>query len=126
MRDRRGFTLVEIMMALVVMMVVVVGMATTTGNFLRVVGQADRKAAAIELADDRMTLILMDPNYDDLEANYVTTEGNFPTLQDYTRQTRIVQVGGAGQGVDFKRITVIVDGPGLREPVKRSASVSAP
>ena len=124
MRDQRGFTLIELIIAAGVLMLIVLGMATTTVRFVRLVAESDWRATAIELADDRIQLIAMDPDYDQLEAKYSGTESAFPTLDGVTRETLIVHFGGAGQ--DFKRITVTVSVPGLEQPVTRSVTVGAP
>ena len=124
MRDQRGFTLIELIIAVGLLMLVVLGMATTTVRFVRLVAESDWRATAIELADDRIQLIAMDPDYDQLEAKYSGTESGFSTLDGVTRETHIVHLGGLGQ--DFKRITVTVIVPGLEQPVTRSVTVGAP
>ncbi len=124
MRDERGFTLIELIIAAGVLMLVVLGMATTTVRFVRLVAESDWRATAIELADDRIQLIAMDPDYDELETKYSGTETGFPTLTGVTRETYIVHFGGSGQ--DYKRITVTVSVPGLDLPVMRSVTVGAP
>lgn len=126
MRERTGFTLVEVMIALVILSLVILGMAATTGSFVRVVAESDRMAAAVQLADDRIEQVQMDPNYGGLDSLYAGVESNFPTLAGFTRETRIVRVGGAGQPVDYKKVTVIVAGPGLPTRVERTVSVAAP
>ena len=110
--------------AVSLLMLVVLGMATTTVRFVRLVAESDWRATAIELADDRIQLIAMDPDYDQLETKYSGTESGFPTLDGVTRETYVVHFGGLGQ--DFKRITVTVSRPGLEKPVMRSVTVGAP
>ncbi len=122
---RRGFTLIEVIAALVLLMIVVTGLATVTGRFVRTVSQTELQVAAVQLAQDRIQIIQMDPDYGGLETEYVGVESSFPTLTGYTRETQITQVGGAGQPNDYKRITVIVNGPGLPQPVERT-TVAAP
>lgn len=119
----RGFTLIEIIAALVILMVVITGLATVTGRFVRTVSEADQNAAAVQLAQDRIQTVQMDPDYGGLDTMYVGTESSFPTLTGYTRETQIQRVGGTN---DYKIITVIVNGPGLRQPVERTTTVAAP
>lgn len=126
MQSKRGFTLIEVMMSLAILTTVVLGMATTTSHFVHTVTVGDRKASARQLVDSRVETIQMDPDYINLESNYVGTETSFPTLDGYTRTTEIVQVGGSGQTQDYKKITVTVDGPGLTTPLQRSVTVGAP
>ena len=80
----------------------------------------------MQLADDRINIILMDPNYDALDTLYVATEQSFPDMPGFSRVTTIQRVGGPGQAVDYKRVTVIVTGPPLNNAIKRSATVAAP
>lgn len=123
---RRGFTLIEVIAALVLLMIVVTALATVTGRFVRTVSQTELHVAAVQLAQDRIQMIQMDPNYSGLDTAYVGVESNFPTLTGFTRETQITQVGGSGQPNDYKRVTVIISGPGLPQPVERTTTVAAP
>lgn len=124
MRDQRGFTLIEVLVALVILTVAIMGIASATGQFMHVVATSDRQTAAIQLAEDRIELIQMDPNYGGLDTTYSATESSFPTLPGFTRATTIVRITGSGQ--DHKKITVTVNGPGLRAPVNRTVTRAAP
>lgn len=126
MRRERGFTLVEVLIALSIMSVVLLALGSLTASYLHVVTVGDRKAAALQLVDSRIDQIQMDPQYGSLEGTYAGTETNFPTLTGFTRVTTIVHVGGLGQAVDYKKITVTVQGPTLAQPVSRSVTVAAP
>lgn len=124
---RRGFTLIEVMIALVILMVVALGMAQLTATMTHTVTTGGRQQAAVELAEGRVAQIQADPNYAGLESTYVATEANFATLPGFSRQT-IVQhdTGSAGARHDWKRVTVTVSGPGLLVPVSRSITRAAP
>jgi prepilin-type N-terminal cleavage/methylation domain-containing protein len=126
MHRQRGFTLIEIMIALVLLTIVILGLATATATVIHVVTLSDRNTAAIQLADGRVEEIQMDPNYNGLDSLYAGTESSFPDLPGYTRETRFVRVGGLGQSQDYKKITVTVTGPGLSDPVSRTITVAAP
>lgn len=126
MHGRDGFTMAEVMIALVVLSLVLLGLAGSTGQFLHTVTVSDRRATAIELADDRIELIQSDPSYGGLDTLYQATETDFPTVPGITRTTEIVHVGGQGQPVDYKKITVTVAGLGLLAPVARTVTVAAP
>lgn len=125
-RGRRGFTLIEIMAAIVILAFVLVGMVAATANFLRLVGRGDRRTAANELAEDRIEQIKMEPKYTKLDSLFSGTETDFPTLPGYSRTTTIVQVGGPTDVQDHKVATVVVNGPGLSSPVKRTVIVGVP
>jgi prepilin-type N-terminal cleavage/methylation domain-containing protein len=121
MRDNRGFTLIEVIIAMVILLTVIAAMATATGGFVRSVSEDDYRAAATQLADDRIQAIEMDPNYNGLNA-YAVTENAFPTLAGYSRTTRVTVVNAGGQNHTI--ITVTVNGPGLVRPVTRTTTVA--
>jgi prepilin-type N-terminal cleavage/methylation domain-containing protein len=126
MQNERGFTLIEVMMALVIMTAVLLAMGGVTASFVHQVAVADRNTAALQLADARIEAIQTDPYYAGLDTAYAGTESDFPTLPGYTRTTTILAVGGAGQAVNYKKVTVTVAGPGLAQPVARTITVGAP
>jgi prepilin-type N-terminal cleavage/methylation domain-containing protein len=126
MRHAKGFTLVEVMIALVILMIVLLGFAVSSGRMLHTVTTSDLQETAIQLARSRLEMVQLQPNYAALDSMYVQTETNFPTLPGFTRATTITRFGGAGQPIDYKRITVTVSGPGLLAPVVRTTTVAAP
>jgi prepilin-type N-terminal cleavage/methylation domain-containing protein len=126
MRGKQGFTLVEVMIALVILMVVVVGFMSTSSRLMHTVAVNDRQEAAIRLAYDRIEMIRLDPRYTKLESLFVATETGFASLPGYTRVTAMSLVGGPGQPTNHKKVTVTVTGPGLLAPVKRTTTVAAP
>jgi prepilin-type N-terminal cleavage/methylation domain-containing protein len=121
MRDTRGFTLIEVIIAMVILLSVIAAMATATGGFVRDVAQDDLRAAAIQLADDRIQTIQMEVNYDAL-GPYAGTENAFPTLPGYARTTTLAAVTANGQRHTI--VTVVVTGPGLQVPVRRTTTVA--
>ncbi len=126
MRRDTGFTMVEVMMALLVLTIVLLSLAGSTGGFLRTISASDRQAAAIGLAEDRIARIQMHPDYATLEATFNATETSLPALAGHTRTTTIVHVGGAGQTQDHMNATVTISGPGLATPIARTVTVAAP
>lgn len=123
----RGFTLIEVMVALVILMVVILGMGKLTATMTHTVTTGGQQQAAVELAEGRVAQIQADPNYPALESLYVATESNFPTLSGVTRQTVILHdTGTASAKHDWKRVTVTVNGPGLLAPVARTITRAAP
>ena len=126
MRSRRGFTLIEVLVAVVILGAVVMAIASALAKFMHVVATSDRDSAALELVEDRLQQVQMDPNYSGLDTAYAATETNFPTLVGYTRQTSVTHVGGSGQTNDYRLVMVTVNGPGLVSPIKRSVTIAAP
>lgn len=126
MRAAKGFTLVEVMMALVILMVVLLGFAVSSGRLLHTVTTSDLQESAIQLARSRLEQVQLEPNYGALDSIYAKTETGFPTLPGFTRVTTITRFGGLSQPIDYKRITVTITGPGLVAPVVRTTTVAAP
>jgi prepilin-type N-terminal cleavage/methylation domain-containing protein len=123
---RRGFTLIEVMVALVILAAVLLATAQLTTTMVHTVVTSGPQDAGVELAQGRLAQVQADPNYATLEGIYVATETSFPTLPGFTRRTQILHIGGIGLPLDYKRITVTVSGPGLLVPVTRSVTVAAP
>lgn len=121
MKNARGFTLIEVIIAMVILLAVISAMATATGGFVRSISEDDQRAAALQLADDRIQAIEMDPNYNALGA-YAVTETNLPGLPGYSRVTRMNHVTAANQ--DHWIVSVVVNGPGLTRPITRTTTVA--
>lgn len=121
---RGGFTLIEVILALSILAVVIVGLVSMTGRTTHVAATSDREQAAIQLATDRVEQVRSEPSYAKLDSLFVATETGFATLPGYTRTTEIVRMTAGNN--DFKRITVTVNGPGLAAPVQRTVTVAAP
>lgn len=126
MKSKKGFTLVEVVMALVILTIVILGGFSATAGFMHEVSVGDIEAAALQLADDRISEILMDRNYATLETIYPGTENNFSTLPGFTRSTVVVRIGGSTATQDHKKITVTVAGPTLTRDISRTITVAAP
>jgi prepilin-type N-terminal cleavage/methylation domain-containing protein len=120
-----GFTLIEVVLALTILLIVIVGLVSTTGKATHVAVTAERQAAAVELVQDKVDRVRVDPDYAGLDTLYGTTETTFPTLPGFKRVTVVQRINSSGN--DFKRITVTVTGPGVAAPgVSRTVTVAAP
>jgi prepilin-type N-terminal cleavage/methylation domain-containing protein len=126
MRTSRGFTLIEVMVALVILSFVILGLTTATASFIHVVVLDQQRATAIQLAEGRIDRIQMDPVYANLESAYAGTETTFPGVSGYTRVTTVAHVGGLGQTQDYKVVTVLVTHAALPDSVQRTVIVGAP
>jgi prepilin-type N-terminal cleavage/methylation domain-containing protein len=125
MSRERGFTLIEVILALSILLVVMMMLASTTGRALHTAATTQSQQTAIQLAMDKIDQVRNDPNYDGLESAYAKTDTTFTGLPGFRRVTSSVRSGGQGQPNDYKRITVVVTGPGIA-PVSRSVTVAAP
>jgi type IV pilus modification protein PilV len=124
--NRRGFTLIEVIIAMTILVVIVLAMSSAAGQFVRLTSQSEAQTVASQLAQERLQMIQMDPNYAGLETTYEGTESAVAGATGFSRKTDITRVGGGTATTDFKRITVTVTGPGLTGPVVRTTTVAAP
>lgn len=127
--SRAGFTMVEVIVALVILSVGVLGVAASAGRLHTAVARSGSEAVAQQAARDRLDRVLLHPRYGELDSLFTAVEDPVDGRDDYRRSTevsRIVQSVPGGGEVDFTRIVVTVEGPGLREPVVRTAVVGAP
>jgi prepilin-type N-terminal cleavage/methylation domain-containing protein len=119
----RGFSLVELLMAIVILSVILMGLAGTTVSYLHEVTQDNVRVQAAAAADERIASIRAYPIYDSLTVRFAGTESNWPGYQGWTRSTVVTRNAGA---VDVTKVTVSVDGPGLLSPIARSISIGVP
>jgi len=125
MKGQGGFTLIEILIALAILLIVIVGLVSTTGKSTHVAATSERESAAIELVHDRIDRVRVDPDYGGLDTMYAKTETSFPTLPGFQRVTTIVRVTSSSN--DYKKVTVKVTGPGLPAAgISRTITVAAP
>lgn len=118
-------TLIEVMVSLVLLAGVVLGMAGFVAGFARSSRGSDARLTASDLATERLDEVKRAPVYDSIEAVYAKTETTIPGRAGFTRTTAVTRVGGASDSLDYKIVTVIVSGPGLDAPVKKSTGIGA-
>jgi prepilin-type N-terminal cleavage/methylation domain-containing protein len=126
--DRRGLTLIEIIIAMVILSGVLMGMGVFAVNFSRTVTRADARTIAVNLASQRLSEVRASPNYSGLETAYGVFEPSIPGFSGYTRRTTVVRTGGPRPTFtnDYKTITVEVTAPGVADPVRKTIIVAAP
>lgn len=125
-KARSGFTLVEVIVAIVLILVVTLGMGAFMVQFIRAVAGSSLRSTANELVAERLEIVKGATVYSTLESQYGGTEQSIPNHPGYVRQTLITHVGGAPTDLyDYRIVTVIVSGSGLANPIKKSTVVSA-
>ena len=126
--SERGVTLIEVIIAMVILTVVLLGMGTFAVRFTRTVQQADARTIAVTLASQRISEIRSQPNYATLETTYNGTEATITGFTGYSRATQITRTGGNKPTYtqDFKTVTVSVTAPGISAPIKKTVIVAAP
>jgi prepilin-type N-terminal cleavage/methylation domain-containing protein len=125
MTNKQGFSLIEVVVALVIMAIAVMGLQLVAASMLTQTGTAQIELAAAQLAEDRVDFIMLEPVYDSLP-RYVGTESNLPDFPGFVRTTAIARTrDSTAAGItDFRRITVSVAAPRLRAPIVRTVTIA--
>jgi prepilin-type N-terminal cleavage/methylation domain-containing protein len=130
MRNRRGFTLIEILVAVVILSVVALGVARFSGLFGRALGNSSVRVVAAGIASDRLQLIRADPRYTRLVSLYNAGAGADTTgFQDYPRMRRVTHLVRDQSGSparDRTTLTVWVIDPSMRDTVAVSSVIASP
>lgn len=92
MSDRRGFTIIEVLIAVMILTVGIVGLATTAALVTRMVGQGQRYTEAASMASERFEILRAQPCAS--LANGSQTSGG------YTVAWTVTTVGGSGRQFD--------------------------
>jgi len=125
--NNKGFTMVEVITSLVILAVAVVGLSSTTTRLARIASEAETRALALQAVEDRMSQVKLHPIYQQLDSIFAETDAEVPGLPDFSRTTaleRVILPGEReGKYIDYTRITVTVDGPGLEAPISRTTAV---
>jgi prepilin-type N-terminal cleavage/methylation domain-containing protein len=128
---RHGFSLVEIMVALTILMIIILGLANTTISFLHETTLDTVRVRAQSFADMRIAEVRGYPNYDALTATFNNTDTPEP---GFARQTQVVRDKSATSTCnnpagcpknDVTRVTVTVTNASLSSPVSRTLAISA-
>jgi len=124
-RERRGISLIEVLIALSILGGVLLGMGHFSVLFARTITEAGTRSTASDLVADRIEAVKTNGRYDNLETTFNGTENAVAGFPRFTRRTLIQRIGGAASdSVDYKVVTVTVTAPRLSSPVKKSTVIS--
>jgi prepilin-type N-terminal cleavage/methylation domain-containing protein len=124
--ERRGFTLIEVMLAVVLLSIVLVSVARYTGQFLHTVSISTVRTVAADVARERIGLVDMDPSYTTLAATWAGTETGFPGYPGMTRVTTVSRVTGANPPRDYTNVTVRETEPTMGPAIDVTTVVAQP
>lgn len=127
MSNRSGFTLIEMIVALTLLTVVLLGMTTTTARLSRTAAESSQVTVALGLAQERLATIQMDPAYNLLEDRYEGSENDIDDFPGFARETTIRVISerlDSGRTLEYKEVTVVVEAPGLERPVRRTVTIT--
>jgi Tfp pilus assembly protein PilV len=122
---RLGMTLIEVIVSIVLLTGALLAMGAFIARYANVTGSVARRSEANELVADRLEEVKGALVYSAIEALYVKTEPSIVGHPGLTRQTIVTRTGGAAPSLyDYKTVTVIVNGPGLKTPSKKTTIIS--
>jgi prepilin-type N-terminal cleavage/methylation domain-containing protein len=122
----RGFTLIELILAIVLLTVVLTSMTRYTAQYLHVVATSTARTMAAEIARERIGLIDMDPSYTTLANVWAGTQTGFPGYPSMTRVTTVQRITGNNPPRDYTVVTVQVAEPTMGSPVDVTTVVARP
>ena len=124
--QRRGFTLIEIMVAVVVLAAVLLGAGQFTARFIHTTAISQVTTVASDVATERMEMITTDPSYTTLGARWAGTTTGFPGYAAMTMTTTLQRITGNAPRRDYTVVTVQVTEPTLQNPVRLTSIVGQP
>lgn len=125
-RARNGFTLVEVVVALLVLGFALLGLALFVSNMAHTGSTSQLVGTANELAADRIETIKSWLRYSLLDSRFTATENPVAGYTGYTRQTIIRHIGGgASDSVDYRIVTVVVTNPAMTDTVRKTTIIAA-
>lgn len=127
MTERRGFSLVEVIVALVILSGVLLAMTDFTRQFTRQTTDSATTSRASDVAVQQLETVKAWRSYATIVSTYHNASTSFVAGTPYaglTRQTLVVRTGPSATA-DFVTVTVVVTGAGLSAPLRRSTIIAA-
>ena len=124
MKTRKGFSLVEVIVALGLLAGVLFGMSAFSMKLAQASAIARIRATASQLISDRLEQVKGAPRYTAIDTLFPGTEENAMGFTGYTRQTMVTRIGGQPTDtIDYKLITVEVRHAKLPKPVRKTTAI---
>jgi prepilin-type N-terminal cleavage/methylation domain-containing protein len=122
-----GFTLIETMVAVLVLTIALLGLGRFVSDFMQGTTQSTIETVAVNVAREQIEAVRSDPVYAALETRYAGETGGIPGYAGMRRTTTFRHVGPpAVTDQNYKTVTVVVTDPALRRPVTMTLSIAAP
>jgi prepilin-type N-terminal cleavage/methylation domain-containing protein len=127
MQNRRGFTLIEILVAIVVLGILAVGVARFSALFGKALANSSVRVVAAGVASDQLQLIRADPRYTTLVALYNgKTATGFPDYPNMKQLTTVVRDQSGAPARDRTTVTVRVVDPSMPDTVSVTSVIASP
>jgi prepilin-type N-terminal cleavage/methylation domain-containing protein len=130
-RIRRGMTLIEVMIAIVIMSGAMIGLAKFGGQFEHTTASAGDMSLASDLATLRIEQIKSFRVYSTLVATYNSITETYPNTDPvyngFTRVTRVTRCNGCAPNPpanDYTTVTVTVSGRSLVAPIAKTTIIA--
>ena len=130
MAIRRGFTIIEVLVAIVILAVLATGVARFSATFAKTLSSSSVRVVAAGVASDRLQLIRADPRYTALVSLYNAGAGadttGFPDYPNMHRLTYVVRDQSGTPARDRTTVTVRVIDPGMSDTVAVTSVIASP
>jgi prepilin-type N-terminal cleavage/methylation domain-containing protein len=124
-RPRRGLSLIEVIVALLILGGVMLGLGMFTAKMSQATSGSRMRITASQAASERIDSVKMAPRYAAIESVFVATETSPKDYAGYTRQTWVTHVGGkVTDTTDYKLVTVQVTNPQMTGSVRKTTAIS--
>ncbi|MHB1862541.1 MAG: type IV pilus modification PilV family protein [Gemmatimonadaceae bacterium] len=127
-RARDGFTLIEVVIALLILGMALLGLALFVSRMAHAATFSRLLGTANELAADRIETIKSATTYSTLDTRFAGTETSISGLGNsgFTRQTIIRHIGGGtSDSLDYRIVTVIVTNPAMTDTIRKTTVIAA-
>jgi type II secretory pathway pseudopilin PulG len=123
--SRKGMSLVEVIVAMMLLVGVVLVLGGFSAQFARATAQAHLIVLANELAATRLDAVRQQPSYSAIDS-LVRTDTVKADFSSYAVRTQMIKIGGGvTDTVDYKLVTVTVTHPAMKKVVTKTTAVAA-
>jgi prepilin-type N-terminal cleavage/methylation domain-containing protein len=120
---RRGMTLIEVMIALVILTGALLGMGRFITSFSHSTTDGSLSSTASDLVLDRLEQIKAYGQYTNIAATFAATEAAIPGYPNFTRITQVLRTNTSS--TDYTAVTVTVSNPSMSRSVKKTTIIAA-
>jgi prepilin-type N-terminal cleavage/methylation domain-containing protein len=122
---RRGMTLIETLIAIVILGTALVGMGDFMGHFAHATKVSALQQRALDLASDRIDSVKHSSDYATIDTMAVSEMITADSAR-YQRLTIVQHIGGgATDTLDYRIVTVAVTMPSVATPVRKTTIIAA-
>ena len=128
-RPRRGMTLIEVVVAMMILTGVLLVLGAFSAKFAQAAGQARLVITANEIAVSRMDEVRTQPTYSSIDLLKTAATGDIVMADStrFVRVTSVMRIGGTAptDSVDYKLLTVTVTHPSMKKTVTKTTAMAA-